>query len=80
MISYTEWRTEEVKKMTDFMGGQMAALRKIGMPTGFLQILLLAGVQNMYSKETCIWFHQNREKIEREREEEAGRGSMRAVL
>jgi hypothetical protein len=80
MISYTEWRTEEVKKMTDFMGGQMAALRKIGMPTGFLQILLLAAIEDIHSEKMCIWFHQNREKIEREREEEAGRGSMRAVL
>jgi hypothetical protein len=65
-ISYIEWRTREVKKSTDYIAKIVKQYELLGINSNVLLIALQATIENLYSKETLIWFLQNQDKIENE--------------
>lgn len=60
MITYSEWKANEIKKMTETTNLQIKELKKIGVPTITLQLALLSSIEHISSKETLIWFLQNK--------------------
>jgi len=64
-ISYIEWRTKEVEKSTDYTAKIMKQYELLGINPNVLLIALQATIENLYSKETLIWFLQNQDKIEK---------------
>ncbi len=65
-ISYIEWRTREVEKSTDYIAKIVKQYELLGINSNVLLIALQATIENLYSKETLIWFLQNQDKIENE--------------
>jgi p-aminobenzoyl-glutamate transporter AbgT len=64
-ISYFEWRTKQIKEMTENTYTQIEFLRSLGIKGE--KVLLLAlqvAIEDMLSKENLIWFLNNQDKIE----------------
>jgi len=66
-ISYLEWRTKQIKEMTEDIYRQIEFLRSLNCDIRGEKVLLLAlqvAIEDMLSKENLIWFLNNQDKIE----------------
>ena len=58
-LSYEEWRTQEVVKMTEHQGKVIEQARSMGLPTEVFQLALQTGIEQLYTDDSYRWFLAN---------------------
>lgn len=62
-ISFYEWKTNEIKKMTEFTQKQIIEYKKLGINTTALRLMLIVSIEELNTRECLIWFLNNKDKI-----------------
>jgi hypothetical protein len=68
-MSYIEWRTKSIEKMTKNQYKRIKEMEKLGINTFVLQIALQASIEQLCDKDTLLYFLKNQEKCIRDLEE-----------
>lgn len=63
-IAFNEWKTNEIKKMTEFTHKQMIEYKKLGIDPIMLKLMLITSIKELNTRECLIWFLNNRDKID----------------
>lgn len=69
-MSYIEWRTKSIEKMTKNHYKRINEMKKLGINTLVLQLALKVSIEQLCDKDTLLYFLKNQEKCIRELKED----------